>query len=214
MKTRAWIPSTILAAVFVVVCVGEVFARRPEDVFAGKVLILKKRPRSYYRKAGQFISFLRTHSTKVVYEQPEDRLWSFETMAFFRRPLGDYEVEMVFYDIENGRSKSKRRFVDSYPQYTQDRNTRILSGKVKLVRPQFDANRRYMLVAQHRGRELAQGEFSTKGTSQAAIDQQKRYEKVQADMEKSMKELEQKAKEQEEAEKKRKKKEMEETDLF
>ena len=63
-----------------------------------------------------------------------------------------------------------------------------------------------MVVAQSRGRELAKGEFSTRGTSQASIDQKKRYEHVQKEMEKSMKDLEEKARRQEELQKKENKK--------
>ena len=55
-----------------------------------------------------------------------------------------------------------------------------------------------MIVAQSRGRELAKGEFSTRGTSQAMIDHQKKMENLQKEMEESMKDLEKKAKEQEE----------------
>lgn len=191
-----------LAALFLIAGAGEVLARAVEDIFAGKVLILKKKPPSYFRTKNGFAGFLRQQSTGTVYES-QDKTWEFETMAFFRKPLGDYEVELMFYDIRDGRSENQRRFVNSYTQYTQDRNTRILAGKTKLIRPHFDADIKYMIIAQSHGKELAKGEFTTRGTSQAAIDQQKRYEHVQAEMEKSMKDLEKKAKEQEAAEKKR-----------
>jgi len=169
--------------------------------YAGRVFVLTKRPPGYFRTKGGFASFLKRHSTKIVYENSK-RAWSFDTMAFFKRPLGDYEIEMVFYDITSGKSKSSRRFVNSYTQYTQDRNTRSLSGKTHLIRPDFDANKHYQIVAQSRGKELAQGEFRTRGTSQARIDQEKRMEQTQKEMEKSMRDLEKKAKEQEERERK------------
>ncbi len=210
-KSIAWFSVITFAFIVLVAGLGDALARGVPDIFAGKVLLLKKRPPSYFRTQGKFVSFLRRNSIKVVY-QNEEREWVFDTMAFFRRPLGDYEVEMVFYNIEKGRSKSKRRFVDSFTQYTQDRNTRSLSGKTRLIRPQFDANIRYMVIAQSRGKELAKGEFSTKGTTQASIDQQKRYDNIQKEMEKSMKDLERKAKEQEEAQKKENNKAAE--DLF
>jgi hypothetical protein len=184
---------------------GEVAAQGAPGGFAGKVVILKKRPPSYFSSKGAFTSFLRNNSTKIVYEN-EKKEWVFETMSFFKKPLGDYEVEMVFFDIERGRSSNQRRFVDSFTQYTQDRNTRSLAGKAQLLRPQFDANTRYMVIAQSHGRDMAIGEFATKGTSQAYIDQQKRYEATQREMEKSMLDLERRAKEQEERNKKANKK--------
>ena len=198
-----------LAGVFVVslvctilfVSTKELTAGGVESVFAGRIFILNKRPPSYFRTKGAFVSYLKRNSLKTVHEN-RDKTWTFQTMAFFKRPLGDYEVEMVFYDIKAGKSKRARRFVNSYTQYTQDRNTRSLSGKTTLIRPPFDANRKYMVVAQSHGRELAKGEFTTRGTTQAALDNQKRMEKVQKEMEESIKDLERKAKEQAEREKK------------
>lgn len=214
-KSFASIAAVVVAALFLTAVVGEVAARGAEDVFAGKVLLLKKRPPSYFKTKGGFISYLRSHSIKSVHAN-EDNTWTFETMSFFRRPLGDYEVEMVFYDVENGSSKSKRRFADSYTQYTQDRNTRILSGKAHLTRDSFDAHKKYMIVVQHKGRELAKGFFTTKGVSQAALDQQKRVEAEMKKMEESMKQLQKLAKEQEEEQKKKEAEENEKAadDLF
>lgn len=183
---------------------GDVAAGIP-DRFAGKVFVLTKRPPSYFNTKGGFAAFLKKHSAKVVREN-SNRTWTFDTMAFFKRPLGDYEIEMVFYDIANGKSKASRRFVNSFTQYTQDRNTRSLSGKTKLIRPDFDANKQYQIVAQSHGKEIAWGQFSTRGTSQARIDQEKRIEQTQKEMEKSMKDLERKAKEQEERNRKSNKK--------
>ena len=191
----------LIAMLFFLVGVSEVLAGKVEDIFAGKVLLLKKHPPSYFKSKGKFIGYLRSNSVKTVHAD-KDNVWKFETMSFFRRSLGDYEVEMVFYDIKSGKSESQRRFVDSYTQYTQDRNTRILSGKAKLTRPSFDANKSYMIVVQSHGKDLAKGFFKTKGVTQASLDQQKRVEHEMAEMEKSMKDLEKKVKEQEEAAKK------------
>lgn len=176
-----------------------------EKTFGGKVLVLAKVPPSRFSSEGAFVSFLRSNSVKTVSQNAEGT-WEFETMAFFKKPLGDLEIELIFYDITNGRSPDQRRMVNSYTQYTQDRFTRTLSGRTKLIRPDFDANRTYLIVAQNRGVELAKGEFSTRGISQAEIDSQKRFAKEQAEMEKSMKELEEKARQQEQQEAKRQEK--------
>lgn len=176
-------------------------AAAAEDTFAGRVLVLTKQPPTYFKRKDDFVAFLRKHSTNQVNEN-QNRTWEFEIMAFFRRPIGDYEVDVVFYDTKNGKSKSQRRFVNSYTQYTQDRNTRSLGTRVKLIRPDFDADKHYQVVIQSRGTDVATGEFTTRGTSQAAIDEQKHMEAVQAEMEVKMKELERKVKEQEEKENK------------
>ncbi|MCP4679120.1 MAG: hypothetical protein GY854_27240 [Deltaproteobacteria bacterium] len=187
-----------LAIIFFVAGIGELRAGI-EGRFAGKIFILKKRPPSYFKSQGAFASFLRKNSIKKV-EENEDNEWMFRTFAFFKRKLGDYEVDMVFYNVNRGSSKSQRVFVDTFTQMTQDRNTRSLEGKCRLTRPSFDANIDYMIVAQNAGKELAKGFFRTRGMSQAAIDQQKRFEHEQKEMEKSMKDLEAKAKAQEEDE--------------
>ncbi len=184
-----------LVTALLVLTVVTVIDAAVEDSFAGKVLILTKRPPGYFKTQGAFVQWLRSHSTGKVY-QNEAKEWEFETMAFFRRPLGDYECQVAFYDVTDG--KASKRFVDGYAQQTMDRNTRILAHKARLTRPQFDANRSYVVIVQHLGRELAKGSFSTKGTTQASIDDQKRLEHEMKKMEESMKEMERKAKEQEE----------------
>jgi len=200
MKRAVVLPLFLVCSFITVLGVGELAAGGAEDTFAGKVLILAKRPPSYFSSAAAFVQFLRSNSTQSVGEG-QDRKWTFETMTFLRKPLGDYEISMTFFDVTNGKGKDQRRFVNSYPQYTQDRNTRALSGKTVLPRPDFDANVRYLVIAEAHGQELARGEFTTRGTSQATLDQQKRLENEQRAMEESMRELERKAKEQEEREK-------------
>jgi hypothetical protein len=184
-----------LAAALLVLAAATAIQAAVEDTFGGKVLVLTKRPPGTFKTQGAFVQWLRSHSTGKVF-QNENKEWEFETMAFFKRPLGDYECEVAFYDVTDG--KNSKRFVDGYAQQTMDRNTRILAHKARLTRPQFDANRSYIVVVQHRGRELAQGAFSTQGTTQAAIDQQKHLEHEMKKMEASLKEMERKAKEQEE----------------
>lgn len=162
----------------------------------GAIKVLTESPGT---KVRNIKAFANRHSTKYVYEAGSDRTWNFEIVAFFSRKLGDNEVTLMFYDIDNG-----SKYVDSQIKMTRDFNSKILLCRVRLTRPPFDANRRYKVVAQDKdGRALAQGSFTTRGTSQQAIDSQKRYEHAQKEMEKSMKDLERRAKEQEEAERKR-----------
>lgn len=200
--------SKAVTVAFVVVCalalvgVGEVLAGGAESVFAGKVLVLRKTPPNYFRTKGGFVQFLRSNRISTVFEN-KDHTWTFPTMSFFKRPLGDYEVTVVFYDVTAGKSESKRRFVDTYGQNTMDRNTRSLFHKVRITRPAFDAKRNYQITMQSHGKELARGFFSTKGVTQAALDQQKRVEHEMKKMEESMKQLEKLAKEQEEEQKKK-----------
>jgi hypothetical protein len=192
----------VCVCAFVVVGVGEVLAKGVESIFAGKVLVLRKAPPTYFKSKNGFVKFLRGNRVSTVYEN-KDHTWTFPTMSFFKRPLGDYEVQVVFYDVTAGKTDAKRKFVDSYGQNTMDRNTRSLFHRVQITRPAFDAKRNYMIVMQGGGgRELAKGFFSTKGVTQAALDEQKRIEYEMKKMEESMKDLQKKVKEQEEREKK------------
>ena len=110
-------------------------------------------------------------------------------MAFFKRKLGDSEVTLMFYD--------RNKFVDSQIKMTRSYNSDTLLCSVNLYRPPFDADKTYEIVAQDKsGNKLAKGKFTTRGTSQAHIDQQKRYEHTKKEMEKSMRDLQKKAKEQ------------------
>ncbi|MBW2276103.1 MAG: hypothetical protein JRF63_01345 [Deltaproteobacteria bacterium] len=213
-RSKAVTVAMLVCCALVVVGVGEVIAGA-EQTFAGRVLVLKKTPPNYFKTKGGFVSFLRNNSIKTVFES-KDHTWSFPTMSFFRKPLGDYEAQVVFYDITKGTSAGKRKFVDAYGQNTMNRNTRSLFHKVQITRPLFDAKKTYQIVMQSRGKDLAKGTFSTKGVTQAALDQQKRVDHEMKKMEESMKELEKLAKEQEEEDKKRQKKEDQEAaeDLF
>lgn len=177
--------------------VGLFWMVNPGAASAGDIRILSSSPTS---KVKNIKAFARKHSTKYVYEAGSDKSWNFELVAFFSRALGDNEVTLMFYDIDAG-----NKYVDSQIKMTRDFNSKILLCRVRLTRPPFDANRRYKVVAQDKdGRTLAKGFFTTQGTSQRAIDSQKRYEAAQKEMEKSMRDLEKRAKEQEEAEKNRK----------
>ena len=150
--------------------------------FSGQIKILTKMPKTWYKSAGEFNSFIRNHTTQNVYEAGDDRTWEFNIMAFFKKKLGDNEVTLAFYDLDLG-----SKYVDSQVKMTKDYNSDTLMCSVRLTRPPFDANKKYEMVAQDKdGSKLARGTFTTKGTSQAAIDQNKRYETMQKEMEKSI----------------------------
>ena len=199
-KSLMWLTACSMVGLFLLAGMGEVKAG-----MKGQIKILTKMPKKkYYKSKGQFHSFIRRNSTRVVYEDSDSKNWRFNIMAFFKKRLADSEVTLMFYDIERGGSK----YVDSVIKMTRDYNSDSLLCSVTLHRPPFDANKRYKMVAQDKdGNTLATGTFETRGTSTRVLDSQKRYEHTQKEMEKSMKELERKAKEQEEAEKRRKEKE-------
>ncbi len=193
-STKLWIVACAMAGVFLLAGTADVNAG-----MKGQIKILTKMPtKQKYKSEGQFHAEIRRRSTNVVYEEGSDRIWRFNLMVFFKKRLADSEVTLMFYDAKDG------KYVDSQIKMTRDYNSDNLLCSVTLRRPPFDANKKYKVVAQDKdGNKLANGTFETRGTSQAAIDNQKRYENTQKEMEKSMQDLERRAKEQEEAEKRR-----------
>jgi hypothetical protein len=190
-------------AILILAIATTIVSARAHSAFAGQVVLLDRIPPSYFNTQNGFINFLRKHKQKILHAN-EDNEWMFRSMAFFRKPLGDYEVEMVFYDVGQGTAKSIREFKDSFTQYTQDRQAKSLLGRATLTRPIFDANKKYVVEVQSRGKTVATGSFETRGISQQQLDQQKRIETERKKMEKSMEELRKKAEQQEQQEQQKK----------
>ncbi len=118
--------------------------------YAGKVLLFKRRPPSTWRTASIFHQFVRNHRVNRI-RAGDDGNWRFEYMAFFRRPINDREVQVLFYDA-NSRNE---RYINSYSLYLQDRQQRIVGGTARLERPDFRPNRYYRIVVTSRRRTVA-----------------------------------------------------------
>jgi hypothetical protein len=118
--------------------------------YAGQVLIFNRRPPSSWRSDGVFHNFVRQYKTTRV-QQREDGNWDVEYMAFFRGPVGDREVTIRFFDAADRSS----RYVASYTLYLQDPRQRIVGGRARLERPDFQPNRQYRVAVANRGRTLA-----------------------------------------------------------
>jgi len=147
---------------FVSLIASAAWAAKPENVFGGKVIITYKQVPTRFKSASAMISYIKNHSINVINEKA-DKNWEFEILSFFKKPLHDYECQIIFYDTEK---KGNRKFMASFTQYVQDRNTRIVGQKVKLKRDEgFKPNWRYTVVVTNRGRELAKKEFTLKGTA-------------------------------------------------
>ncbi|MBN2717005.1 MAG: hypothetical protein JXX14_14235 [Deltaproteobacteria bacterium] len=205
----------LAAAILILASAITVVAANAENVFAGQVIVLDQIPPTWFDSKNGFVNFLRKHKTDVI-SANEDNEWNFKAMAFFRKPIGDYEVEMVFYDVGNGSGSGMREFRGSVTQYTQDRNSKSLLGRATLTRPTFDANRKYFVEVQSHGKTVATGQFATKGISQNQLDQEKRIDNQRKEMQKEMEEMKRRedAQRKQEAEKQNKQNEAAGQDLF
>ncbi len=184
-RILVWTTACTLAGLMMVVGVTDVSGAP----FKGQIRVLTKMPKAYYKKAAEFKRFIASHTTKEVFEDGEDKSWRFNIMAFFKKKLNDNEVTLMFYHND--------KFVDSQVKMTRNFGSDTLLCSVRLYRPPFDAETTYEVVAQTSdGTRLATGRFTTRGTTQAQLDQEKRTAHEMEEMQKSMEDLKKKAEEQ------------------
>jgi hypothetical protein len=114
---------------------------RVHRAFRGKVIITQKRPPSRFRSQGAFARWLRVNRKKHLWPDKKTRKsWTFEFMAFFRRPLNDLEVNIKFYDVTEG-----KKFIAADNFYLRGKGETIFSSKMELEKPRFSVNRKYAM---------------------------------------------------------------------
>ncbi|HTA18532.1 MAG TPA: hypothetical protein VK989_04530 [Polyangia bacterium] len=86
--------------------------------------------------------------------------WTVNYAALFARPLGDYEAELKFWDV----TKGPARFVTSEDQFTRQKDTRAMTGQLKLTSPEFERNHRYLVRLESRHAVLCEVTFWLRGT--------------------------------------------------
>ena len=138
-------------------------ARKPEDVFAGQVVITNKRLPSRFSTGDAFIKALQQAKTDKVWPKEQAgndvAVWKLEYVAFFARPLNDFEVMVKFFDVTGG----ARKFIAGDAQMTRERDTRVFASDIELSKPYFDANRKYMMVVESKGKTVATASFWLRG---------------------------------------------------
>ncbi|MBK6848722.1 MAG: hypothetical protein IPG96_14720 [Proteobacteria bacterium] len=134
-----------------------------EDRFAGEIVVLRKRAPARFRNQAAFADFLRQYRSKrLVADRSNAKRWTIEFMAFFKRPVDDFEVKVKFFDITKGRV-----FVAGDSILTSARGQRILATSMALEGPTFAAKRRYqMYLVDARGVALASAQFELDGETE------------------------------------------------
>lgn len=137
------------------------FARKPEDVFAGRILLSDKAYPSQARSQSAYISALKKQSKDRFWEDKGKTGWKIHYAAFFQKPLNDLEVTVKFFDVTQG----QHRLVEAYEQYLDSRGQRAIIGKVKLRKGEggYEPNARILMVMENRGRILAKTYFYIQG---------------------------------------------------
>lgn len=138
--------------------------RRVERTFAGRIIVTKKRAPARFRSQGHFIRWLRAHRVKHLWPvkstaHTEKKRWKFEFMAFFRRKLNDFEVNIKFYDITEG-----KKFIAADNFMLRNRGLRVFASNLSVEQPRFAVNRKYLMyVLDARNRVLAKTRFWLRG---------------------------------------------------
>ncbi len=138
-------------------------AAKPEDVFKGKIIITTSRLPVKFASAGAFIAALQRAKTDRIWPKEEKgddhAVWNLEYIGFFAQPLNDNEVKLKFFEITGG----QHRFVAGDAQYTRERGTRTFSSNIRLERPDFEVNKKYMVTMESGGRIIASTTFWLRG---------------------------------------------------
>jgi len=132
-----------------------------ERVFAGKVIISKKRAPMRFRSQGAFAGWLRRNRQLHIWpDKTKKKQWKFEFMAFFARPLNDLEVKIRFFDVTEG-----KKFIAADSFYIPQRGQRIFASNMLLEQPRFEVNRKYMMqvIGPRRNTVLANTTFWLRG---------------------------------------------------
>jgi hypothetical protein len=139
-------------------------ARKPEDLFRGKIIVLKKPLPVNIKSAEHLISELKKNQIEHVWPQDKgEKSWKIEYAAFFAQPLNDVQAEAKFYDVTD---KSRPpRFITSDSQYTSKRGERYLFNSIILDKSDegFNPNKRYMMRLESKKRIIATTTFVLRG---------------------------------------------------
>jgi len=138
-------------------------AKKPEDVFGGKILISSQPFPTQAKSVDAYIGALKKNSKDRIQEDKENKQWRVFFAAFFKQPVNDIEISIRVYDVTNG----ARRLVDNFEQYLSSAATRAYVSDVKLKRGDgsqgYDPNTKLLMVMETKGRPLAQATFYIQG---------------------------------------------------
>lgn len=140
-------PFLVVVAIFLVgaSALGEVANR-----YSGRVILFNKRPPTRWANDGVFHRFVNLHKVGGIEENDEGE-WVIEYMAFFGRPVGDREVSVRFYDA----TSRSGQYITAYTLYLNDPRQRIVGGRARLERPEFQPNHYYAIKVATKGRTIA-----------------------------------------------------------
>src|SRR5215475_7677031 len=131
---KLWVGSLLLVS-------AVALAKKPEDVFGGRILVSDQPYPTSARSADAFISAVKRQSRDRLQEDKEAKEWRFFFAAFFRQPINDLEINIRVFDVTKG-----ERLVLSFEQYLPERGQRAYLSQLTFKRgdgsSDFDPNSR------------------------------------------------------------------------
>ena len=147
----------LLAFALLLATVSVASAKKPEDVFGGKIILSDKPFPTEAKSASGYISAVKKASKDRFNENADKKGWKIYYAAFFKKPINDLEVTLKFYDVTDGGN----RVVESYEQFMSQRGQRVIIANIKLKKwdGQYDPNSKILMTIESKGKVVAQGTF-------------------------------------------------------
>lgn len=138
-------------------------ARKPEDVFGGKIMTSNSAYPVSAKSAEKYITAVKKQQAASFQEDKEEKQWKIYYAAFFKKPLNDLEVTVNLFDVTGG----GERMVESYQQFLTKRGERVVIGSVKLNRSDdgngYPPNSTILMRMETNGKVIASATFRIAG---------------------------------------------------
>lgn len=139
-------------------------ARKPEDVFGGKIMVSEKPYPTTSSSPNAYIAAVKKQSRDRFQEDREKKQWKIHYAAFFKKPVNDLELQVKLYDVTDG----NQRLVEAYEQFLQERGQRVVIGNIKLKKGDgsgsgYDPNSKILMVMESKGKIVASVSFYIQG---------------------------------------------------
>ena len=160
----------VLATLFVVALVGSPARAdvKPENVFAGKIIVSDKRFPSKAKSGSAFVKQVRAQS-KTQFMEDSEQKWRIYFAAFFKKPLPDIEIVVKLYDLNRPGTAPYA----SFEQYLSERGQRTVLADFTLERKLIELNcgskaceRNTQMVVEVGGKAVASGKFRIIGKAE------------------------------------------------
>ncbi|MSP17414.1 MAG: hypothetical protein EXR73_12550 [Myxococcales bacterium] len=138
-------------------------AAKPEQVFAGRVMMSSKSFPLQAKSPAAYIAAVKKQSVTVFAEDTENKRWKIYYAAFFKQPVNDLEIAVEIYRQDG----SAQVLVESYQQYLAKRGERVVIGSVNLQKGEnndgYPPNSRITIFFKWNGKTLASGTATITG---------------------------------------------------